>query len=263
MLATDRLLKVPIWLPSLAEQSRIAGVLGAIDDLIEANRAEAARLVLLAQSILSGGDAGAVVVSDVATLSRGLSYKGSGLVARGTVGSVPMVNLANFTTNGWASEDGLKYYGECFKERHLLLEDDLLIANTDLTQRREILGRAVLVQPSLVGAIYSHHTSVVRFTRDGWLRLFLWAQTQGPTFRERAMGYATGTTVAALPKEAVLDFAIRLPADPEQVADGASTLILEAWSREDEMTELTRTRDELLPLLLAGKVRVSEDLAVA
>lgn len=245
------------------EQRRIAKVLGSLDDLIEANQADIERLVTLAQAVLSGGDASTVAVSDAATLSRGLSYKGSGLVPEGTPGSRPMVNLANFTVHGWADTSALKYYTEAFKEEHLLGEQDLLIANTDLTQRREILGRAILVRPSLVGAIHSHHTSVVRFTGDRWLRLFLWAQSQGPEFRERAMGFATGTTVAALPKEAVLDFSVRLPSNPEQVADTATALVHEAWAREAENAELTRTRDELLPLLMSGKVQVSEDLAVA
>jgi len=253
----------PISIPPLDEQRRIAGALGALDELIEVDRLEAERLVLLAQAVLSGGDAGSVLVSDVATLSRGLSYKGSGLVSRDAAGCVPMVNLANFTVRGWLNEDGLKYYSESFKGQHILRSTDLLIANTDLTQRREILGRAALVQPSLVGAIHSHHTSVVRFPREASLHLFLWAQSQGPEFRERAMGFATGTTVAALPKEAVLDFSIRLPSNPDQVAATADTLVRQAWSREEEVAELVRVRDELLPLLMSGKVRVSEDLAAA
>lgn len=247
----------------MEEQRRIASVLGALDDLIEANREMIGSLVAMAVDVLQRRHGRRIRVGDIASLSRGLSYKGAGLVGAGVSGSVPMVNLANFSVTGWPKRSGLKYYNGQFKPSHVLRAGDLLIANTDLTQRREILGRGVLVPPDLDGAIYSHHTSLVTFHTAPYFRWFLWAQLQSPNFRERALGFATGTTVTALPKEAVLDFELDVPEEAEEVADIAEAILKQTWALEDEIADLARTRDELLPLLMSGKVRVSEDLAVA
>jgi type I restriction enzyme S subunit len=79
-------LQVP--LPPLDEQRRIARVLGALDDLIDANRAEAARLGQLVhyvgQEILASLDGCPTArLDEVATISKGYSYKSAELVPGG------------------------------------------------------------------------------------------------------------------------------------------------------------------------------------
>lgn len=255
--------RVQISLPSVEEQCRIAAVLGAFDELIETNLKLRDNLVLLAQAALQSNEWPSERVGDVAVLSRGLSYKGSGLRKVATADSTPMVNLANFDDSGWIKSEGIKFYGESFKPSHVLAAGDLLVANTDLTQARKILGRGVLVPPALEGAIHSHHTTSVRFPKNPAYALFLWAQMQGMSFRERAMGYATGTTVTALPREALLDYEFRVPKDWAAVADAGRAILAEAWECENEIVDLTRTRDELLPLLMSGSLRVEDVKAMA
>ncbi len=240
-------------LPPLAEQQAIAATLGALDDKIESNKCAIDREFSLAQCMLSRGDR-RVRVGDVASVSKGLSYKGSGLDDGSSADARQMLNLANFTTSGQMKREGLKHYTGKYKAEHVLKALDLLIANTDLTQSREILGRGFLVPPSAAGAIHTHHTSVVRM-EDTSLVLFLWAQLQTTEFRDRAQGFATGTTVTALPKEALLDFELQIPLEPERRLRSAMPLLRHAWHLSDESTAIAAIRDALLPGLLSGRVR--------
>ena len=134
------------------------------------------------------------------------------------------------------------------------------MANTDLTQNREILGRAFLVPPKLAGAIHTHHTTLVCFRKGAEdLAPFLWAQMQSREFRDRAQGYATGTTVCALPVEALLDFEFSVPTNAAATASKAISLLDHSWQLESEVAGLKRLRDALLPELLSGRICVLPD----
>lgn len=242
--------EVPV--PPLDEQRRIAEVLDALDNKIESNGRVTTAILSLCGPLMAGGNGDMVRVGDVATIDKGLSYKGSGL-ADGPSAGLPMVNLANFNTHGWLKVSGLKHYSADFKPRHVVRPGDLLVANTDLTQQRAILGRPALVPPG-TDMLFTHHLYAVRFTSRAELRLPLWTALQTSRFRERAEGFATGTTVVGLPKEALLDFEFSVPHD-RAIADAAG-LVERAWSAERESVVLVNLRDALLPELLSGRVRV-------
>lgn len=238
---------------------RIVAVLESLEDLIESNRRAAALALQIPIAELSyGGET--VRVGDIADVQKGLSYKGAGLNEGTSDEAVGMINLANFTRTGAMKFDSLKYYTDEFKPKHVLSAWDLVLANTDLTQSREILGRGFIVPPNLDGVIHTHHTSVVRFRERSELSLVLWAQLQSPEFRDRAMGFATGTTVTALPPEAVLDFKLCVPEDLEARLRRARKLLEHSFHSVAESDRLIALRDTLLSELSLGRVRV-RDLA--
>ena len=68
-------------------------------------------------------------------------------------------------------------------------------------------------------------------------------------------------TRRALTKSHLEETTIPIPPLTEQRRISAVLDVAEGL--EAEISELTRTRDELLPLLMSGKVRISESLAVA
>lgn len=254
-LQTDRLFSLALPLPPRSEQEAIAATLGALDDKIESNRRAIAKEMELAAALLSRGEE-QVRLGDVAQFDKGLSYKGAGLDDGSTSGALPLLNLANFTAGGSMNPNGTKYYTGIFKPKHRLSAWDLVIANTDLTQNREILGRGFLVPHSLDGSLHTHHTSHLRFERRAELRLVTWAQLQLPAFRERAKGFATGTTVTALPSEAVLEFTISVPNDLTSSLATARLLVERAWTLESETVRLETFRRSLLADLMSGAVRV-------
>ncbi len=199
-LQTDRLFALELPLPPRAEQEAIAATLGVLDDKIESNQRAVLMELELAALLLRRGE-------DLVRLGISRSWtravlQGSGLDDGTTPGAIPMLNLASFTAGSSMNSGGVKHYTGVFKPKHRLSAWSLIVANTDLTQNREILGRVLLVPSRLDGALHTHHTSHLRFERCSKLRLVAWAQLQSPQFRERAKGFATGTTVTALPPEA-------------------------------------------------------------
>jgi type I restriction enzyme S subunit len=211
-------------------------------------------LIELARTMLLSGPT-KVRLGDVATCVKGLSYKGNGLVEDSSLG-LPMINLANFGTGGWLNAQKLKFYKGEYKERHLLQSGDLVVANTDLTQQRVIIGRPALVPPNIGRSIFTHHVTAIRPIDDKKLNLPIWAQLNSPAFRERAEGFATGTTVAGMPVEALLDFEISIPAS--SLIEEAKELLVRVWAAESENISLSSLRDFLLPELLSGRLRVKD-----
>ena len=246
-----------IHLPPVEEQRGIAATLGALDDKIESNNRASSNAVLLAQQLLSRPGR-RVRTGDIAKLQKGLSYKGAGLRDSDDPGAKPMFNLGNFTTTGMHKPTSLKHYAGGFKEKHLLRSGALVIANTDLTQARDLLGRGFLVPPEHAGALHTHHTSVVMFDEGSDAAPFLWAQLQGQEFRDRALGFATGTTVSALPAEAILDFEFELPDKQEAVREQALPLIQLSWTLQRQSASTRALRDTLLPELFSRRIRVPE-----
>lgn len=255
-LNTDQLFARTLGLPNLQEQRGIAATLGALDDKIESNRRLSKLAIDLARTLLSQGSR-LVRVGDVADVVRGLSYAGAGLSDGGHGRAKPMINLANFSTEGWLKPEGLKYYEGDHQARHEVQAGDLVVANTDLTQQRVILGRPALASPALSGALFTHHTSLIRFSSHPEYRLPLWAQLNSWAFRKRAEGFATGTTVAALPASAILDFEFSVPGNAQLVEVGEE-LLEKVWAAESENQRMIALRDALLPELLSGRLRVPE-----
>jgi type I restriction enzyme S subunit len=192
-----------------------------------------------------------------ADVEKGLSYKGQFLADVG----VPMVNLGCLTGHGRFNSASLKHYSGDFKPRHTVRPGDIVIANTDITQRREVLGSPAVVPPHSEAreCIFTHHVFAVRLREgyDSW-KFYLYYSLLQDEFRERAAGFATGTTVLALPRDAVLNLAI--PAPPVQVVKEFSflveSLVRMGWRNHAESLTLAAIRDTLLPKLMSGDVRL-------
>jgi type I restriction enzyme S subunit len=283
--------------PSLPEQRAIAHILGTLDDKIELNRRTNETLEAIARALFKswfvdfdpvrakseGRDPGipphladlfpdsfedselgeipagwgTLHLGDLLVLDKGLSYKGQFLGETG----MPMVNLGCFLGRGRFAGTAMKHYSGEFRDRHVVRPRDLVIANTDLTQKREVIGSPALIPPqgSLGELLFTHHVFAARF-RDGqepW-KLFVYFLLLQEEFRERAAGFATGTTVLALPRDAILS--LRSAAPPSALIGAFGSIAFSAierqWRALDESTTLTAVRDTLLPKLVSGELRL-------
>lgn len=267
-------------LPPVAEQRRIAHILGALDDKIELTRRMSQTLESMSRALfkswfvhfaaagagsgtLQDSEAGPIPegwtagrISDLLTLERGLSYNGVGLSDTGH----PMVTLGCFGPSGEFQESGLKRYRGEYRPRHIVQPGDLLLANTDITQKREVLGSPVLLPPWLgEGAcIFTHHVFAARlFARwgDEW-RSYLYYTLLQESFRERARGFATGTTVLSLPADAVLDYTVPMP--PGSIVKAFDTAVAplraRRWQALSECRALEVVRDRLLAGLVSARL---------
>lgn len=278
-----------ILIPLLNEQQSISKILSDLDAKIELNQKMNKTLEAIGQALFkywfvdfefpndkgkpyksSGGEMvdselGEIPkgwkvgrLGDYIFVERGLSYKGSGLCEEG----IPMVNLGNIAPNNIFRYEGLKYYNGEFKERNLIKPNDLIIANTDITQKREVLGSCLII-PSDLGndkILFTHHIYAVRFLdkNETLPKHFLSYLLQTQEYRERAEGFATGTTVLALPEDAILKFNFVLPERSVLTKFDKLMSYIKDKSAKNiiESKNLSQIRDSLLPQLMSGKIRV-------
>jgi type I restriction enzyme S subunit len=294
---------MPLLIPSRSEQERIVEVLQSFDDRIDLLRQANITLESIAQALFKswfidfdpvrakaegrepdGIDAETAALfpegyeesvvgpipngwrseklSDICELTKGCSYKGDGLSdAKGAY----MFNLGCFNAHRvFATERVKRYTGE-YRPRHTVLPGDLIVANTDMTQARDILGRPAFVPDGYEPGFISHHVFKVspkaaNTELANAVRIYLFFALKRQEFRERAIGFATGTTVLALPAAAVMDCPACIPSDSVLQAFSRTVHPFLARLRENERFagQLADLRDTLLPRLVSGKLRLPE-----
>ncbi|MDP3720055.1 MAG: restriction endonuclease subunit S [Acidobacteriota bacterium] len=195
-------------------------------------------------------------------IERGLSYDGDGLREDGT--GLPMHNLNSIYEGGGYKHDGIKFFSGTNRDKHLILPGDMIVANTEQGFDRLLIGHAAIV-PARFGqrTIFSHHLYRVRpapgspMTTHYLVQLF-----NSERWHYWISGFANGTTVNMLPKDALQMPLIVIP--PEELVQ-AFTEIAQALHQQSEANllesrTLDATRDLLGPPLVSGEIGVSEQI---
>ena len=171
---------------------------------------------------------------------------------------MPMHNLNSVYEGGGYKDDGIKYYGGDFQDRHVIQSGDLLVANTEQGHDRLLIGFAAIV-PKRFGdqGLFSHHLYRVQPKNSSLLsEEFLFQLLNTPAMHDIVSGYATGTTVNMLPVDALRIPRIVIPVD--DLVTNFTAISETARSRQEELIEESRTlstqRDALLPKLVSGAV---------
>jgi type I restriction enzyme S subunit len=292
--------KIGLTFPGLSQQKAVAHILGTLDDKIELNRKANETLEAMARALFKSwfvdfdpvraksegrptglpdvigdlfpdsfeeSELGEVPrgwrvspLGELLDVDKGVSYKGDFL---SDAEGLPMVNLGCFAGGGAFRHEKMKFYTGDYRERHMAKAEDLLIANTDMTQNRIILGAPVIIPPwrGHEKFLFSHHVFAVRFKREkNVLASFIYFTLLRPTFRQVAAGHATGTTVLALPRDGITDYQAVLP--PNSILICFTRQVDALWGKcqmaAEENTLLARMRDTLLPKLVSGELRIPE-----
>lgn len=230
-----------ISLPPFDEQRRIAAVLGAFDDLIERNR----RLVksLEQQARLAASQAHMLVpLSSFASVAAVGQVRPQGLVEH--------YSLPAFD-NGATPECA---DGSLIQSNKLTIhEPSALVSRLNPKWERCWMvypGESAVASTEFVPLLGLHaHVEEV------------WAVTSAPAFWEQMRERVTGTTGShqRVDKGALLELMVPdVRALPGSVRDGVTELVRAASQVRGEIADVVRSRDELLPLLVSGRVRVEE-----
>lgn len=238
-------------LPNVTEQRAIAEVLGALDDKIAANdRAQQVAGELARASFDRAAKSGVKhIVHDVATLvARGVAPKYA------DNNGIAVLNQ-KCVRDQWVSlEPARATLPSSVRDNKLLRQHDVLVNSTGFGT----LGRVARWARNMDATVDSH-ISIVRFDADivdpvcagfGLLRL-----------EKQIEGLAEGSTgQTELRRDLLAGLEICVPGKEEQRAVGAELAALDAHALalEDENDRLSATRDELLPLLMSGKIRVRD-----
>jgi type I restriction enzyme S subunit len=290
--------RMHITLPPPNEQRAIAHILGTLDDKIQLNRRMSETLEAIVRALFKSWfmdfepvrakaedrDPGLPAhIADlfpasfmnsefgeipegwtVATLAdhfeavKGVSYKGSGLGDEG----MPLHNLNSVYEGGGYKYEGIKYYSGDYAERHVVVPGDAIVANTEQGHDRLLIGYAAVV-PEFFGdrGIASHHIYRLRPRPGSTLTAtFLCWLLNSPPMHDVVSGYANGTTVNMLPIDGIQKPLIVRP--PTTLVEMFDALAVNAERRREEMISESRTldalRDELLPRLISGALRVKD-----
>jgi type I restriction enzyme S subunit len=279
---------IDIKLPDLKTQSDIAEILSSLDDKIEINNKINQELETLAQLLFkqwfidfefpnengepyksSGGEMidselgvipnqwSIVILSEVTKLIKGISYRKPELVSKDE--GIAFVNLKCFSINGTFRQDGIKYYNGKYKKEQILSNNDILVAVTDLTQDREIIGMPILWNGNQI-ALPSLDTCIIR-SESIELKNFLYYEFKTKRYKSRIIEHANGSTVLHLSVKGLETYVFALPNDR----------ILKNWSKViqpiletinsniKEINELKNLRDTLLPKLISGELQINDN----
>ena len=247
-----------IKLPSIDNQKRIVKILNSIDKKVKLNNEINNNLHELLKNQyykMFVEDRKDSWIDDklgnYLSVDRGLSYKGQFLSESG----VPMINLGNVMPNGVFRIEKNKYYSGDYKDKVTIKVGDIVVANTDMTQNREVIGTPVIVPPIYEDKIiFSHHIYGLRNLKLPKMYIFYTLLTD--EWNAIAGGSATGTTVLALPKETIENYVITIPDNEslklfdniaENIQSKRSQILL-------ENIKLEQLRDTLLPKLMNGEI---------
>lgn len=245
--------RLPVNLPSLPEQQRIAAVLGALDDLVEANRLSIGRVRdlsrLLYQQVAASSETDQAL-GEVATVSDAKTKPSSGRIR--------YIDIASMGDGSLEVPEAIDWNVAPSRARIKASRGSTLWSTVRPNRR----AHALLVEAP-DDLVVSTGIAVLTPRSIGPAELF--AATDQEQFVEQLVSLADGSAYPAVRPGAFREVRIaRL--DPEASARFEGTLWslwLDAQACADEMAGLTRARNELLPLLMSGRVRVSEDLVVA
>ncbi len=285
--------EIPI--PELTEQKSISKILLDLDSKIALNRQMNATLERIGQALFkqwfvdfefpneegkpyksSGGEMvdselgevpkgwEVVALSKIAEFTRGFSYAGSEKSKE--AGEYVFMTLNSIYEGGGFKREFSYLTSERLKERHLVKEGDIIIANTEQTKTGTLLGFPALVEFPLnydktVG-VYSHHiTKVIPFREEEkhYLHHYL------NFYQSKAIKYHIGSVIWALDVNGwANNEKIMLP--KKEILITFSRLMNIIFQRRlmnnKESNSLENIRDSLLPKLMSGEIRVNSEVSI-
>lgn len=232
--------------PGLPEQRRIAAVLGAFDALIDSNRVTIESLRAFSASLFDAETAEGEVVpfADVAVLIR------EGVSGAALAPGTPYLGLDHFGTAG-SGITGMGDAGSVDSNKSRFAAGDVLYGKLRPYFRK-------IDRPGF-GGVCSTEIWVLR-GNDSFGPATVHAIACRPAFSDFAMQGSSGTRMPRAEWKHVATMPVAVPPEPKRAA--VERRLNDIWTTvvglTDEIADLTRTRDELLPLLMSGKVRVQD-----
>lgn len=276
-LNTQILKRVPLIFPEdLDAQKKIVAIVTAYDDLIENNKRRIALLENMAEEIYrewfvrfrfpgwqeaefeKGLPASWAVAQgdDLFEVVKGKSYS-SEEISDHLNGGRPFINLKNFNRGGGYRSNGLKYFRGEFRDRQQVNRGDVVMAVTDMTQNREVIGRAARV-PYLGETDGIISLDVVKISAFSWPDLFTYAHLRYSGISEALKELANGANVLHLKPDLIGKQKYLVPDTPtvEEFVKLVEPFYEQIEKLEQQIDMLEYTKNQLLPRLISGKLFV-------
>ena len=259
------LLNLPIHLPPLPEQQAIAAVLSSFDDKIELLRAENQTLEQMGQELFKERF-GKWKVGD--ELPAGWRVGKLGEIISLQWWFVHNINLAGWEKTKIAkmwvvdgkvffNRNSVIWYPDIIPEKYKLEEWDLIICTRDVTQDRLVIWNVALV-PDDLAKFWLYAWSNTWIVKTSFHKLFLFLLFRSRNFRNHIIQSAKGSTIVMITQDAFLYTNIIIP--DQETLNQFDLVIKPLFNKikqnSEQIQTLSATRDQLLPKLMSGEVRV-------
>lgn len=274
--------KIKLMLPSLPEQKAIAWVLASLDDKIELLREHNKTLEDIAQNIFKEWFVNfnfpwatwkmidselweipegwrVYKLNEIIKIINWYSYKGSDLVDKS---DHALVTLKSFDRNwGFQTRWFKPFIGNPKNEQEVKV-GDLVVSHTDLTQDAEVLGNpAFIFENWWFSKMFITMDLVKVISNTSKIsNAFLYYTMKTDNFKGHCVWYSNGTTVLHLSKKAIPEYTLALPLDfklVEEYSELAESFTDKISINIYQIQTLSILRDELLPKLMSGEIRVN------
>lgn len=265
---------IKVKIPAIQVQQKIADTLSVYDSLIENNRRQIKLLEEAAQRLYKewfvnlrfpGYECTKIVdgvpegwsetqLGKVFSFVRGKSYTSAEL---SDSDGILLVNLKNMQAWGGYKRNAEKRFIGTYKENQVLSEGDIVMAVTDMTQERRLVGHVALVPKLPMKAVCSMDLIKV-LPADNIPQYYLYSLLRFSGIAEEIAKHANGTNVLHLRPETITTMSTL-------IADANTTikfdgLVQDLYSKvellETQITKLSEARDRLLPKLMSGEIEV-------
>lgn len=255
-------------------QQKIASILSSYDNLIENNKQRIQLLEEMAEEIYKewfvrlrfpGYETAKIVdglpqgwektqLKNHISIFRGKSYSSEELRVDD---GLPMLNLKNINRGGSFRRDGLKYFEGKYSENNIANCGDIILAVTDMTQNRELVGRVARV-PEMNIPKFIFSMDLVKIVPISLPQIFLYSFFRYSSIGLKLAEFANGANVLHLTPSLISLEKVVLP--DYELATKFEKLI-KPFLEEIDILEnknqlLQETRDLLLPRLISGKLSV-------
>jgi type I restriction enzyme S subunit len=254
--------ELPVVLPPLPVQQRIAGILSAYDELIQNSQQRIKTLESMARALYRewfvhfrypDQETQARVASPLGEIPQKWEVKKLKDVCRLTMGQSPKSEFYNETGEGQPFHQGVTDFGDRFPTDRLFctVEGRIAEAGDILFSVRAPVGRMNIADKKIV---IGRGLSAIRHN-DGH-QAFLWEQLRNRFTEDDMMG--NGAIFAAVTKGDMQGIEILCPPQPliASAEEHFAPFHDEVGNLTRKIQNLRRTRDLLLPRLLSGQIDV-------
>lgn len=265
---------LPIKLPPLPEQQKIATILTSVDTAIEKTRAQIDKLkhlkTAMMQELLTKGightefkdsPVGRIpkawmhgLLEDVAVIQTGVAKNSK---VTGDLIEIPYLRVAN-VQDGYLDLTEIKtlQLDRNRLERFILRDEDVLVNEGGDFDK---LGRGAIWRNQISPCVHQNHVFVVRTNQDKLLPMFFNYLSGSQHGKQYYLGCAKQTTnLASLNSSQLKLFPVLLPPIGEQtkICEVLSSVDTKIKGAEQKLTSLEKIKKALMQDLLTGKVRV-------
>lgn len=271
-LSTIRNLK--IQLPPINIQCHIVDILSVYDDLIEVNQKQIRLLEEAARRlyrewfvdlrfpghedtpITDGIPAGwtSLALSQIFDYTRGKSYSSEEL---SNTDGICLINLNNVNAWGGYKRGVEKRFTGTYSENHEVKSGDIIMAVTDMTQERRLVGHVALVPVLAEKALIS--MDLIKITpKEPVTHYFLYSMLRFSSIAEQISQYANGANVLHLRPENIARLKAHIPS--KSIMMRFEKIVANYYAKieplEKQILLLQEAHNRLLPKLMNGEIEV-------